>query len=364
MARKSVGYVELQWTCPNCQTKNRGSQRICLNCGSPQPDNVEFEQANQAELIKAEERLKQAKAGPDIHCYYCGSRNPAGTANCSQCGADLSEGARRKQGQVIGARRTGPAAKLICPSCHSENEPNAPTCRSCGASLGEAQPAGPVKTQARPATSATSTKYIGWIIAAVVLFICGVAIFLVILSARTEETRGRVQDVSWRRSIIVEGLVPVSRESWRNEIPAGVRVGYCTPRLHHTQSQPAPNAKEVCGTPFVVDQGSGYGEVVQECEYQVYEDYCEYQTQEWQPVDTLTADGAGLEAFWPALSLNRSDQRIKSREESYQVIFATEAGQYTYTTRDPAEFAWYQIGSTWILQVNTFGAVVSTEPAN
>ena len=114
----------------------------------------------------------------------------------------------------------------------------------------------------------------------------------------------------------------------------------------------------------MVDQGSGFGEVVQDCQYRVYEDFCQYQTEEWQQVETATVSGDNFEAYWPALSLNDSNQRTGEREETYRIVFATEDGSYTYTTRNPAEFAQYQIGSAWILKINTFNAVVSTEPAN
>lgn len=36
MARKSKGFVELEWSCPNCETRNRGSEKTCANCGAPQ----------------------------------------------------------------------------------------------------------------------------------------------------------------------------------------------------------------------------------------------------------------------------------------------------------------------------------------
>ena len=32
MAQKSLGYVEMVWTCPNCQAKNRGSVCYCSSC--------------------------------------------------------------------------------------------------------------------------------------------------------------------------------------------------------------------------------------------------------------------------------------------------------------------------------------------
>ena len=43
MARKDLGFVELEWTCPNCKTRNPGLTKTCQSCGSPQPADVEFQ---------------------------------------------------------------------------------------------------------------------------------------------------------------------------------------------------------------------------------------------------------------------------------------------------------------------------------
>ena len=89
MARKKLGHIELQWTCPNCNGINPGPEKTCGNCGAPQPEDVEFEQADRQELITDEEKITKAEAGADIHCPYCGTRNPTGTEVCNNFGGDL-----------------------------------------------------------------------------------------------------------------------------------------------------------------------------------------------------------------------------------------------------------------------------------
>ena len=116
MARKKIGHIELQWTCPNCNGINPGSEKTCGSCGAPQPEDVVFEQAERQEIITDEEKIAQAEAGADIHCPYCGTRNPAGTEVCSNCGGDLVEGMVRESGRVVGAYKTGPAAQINPPS--------------------------------------------------------------------------------------------------------------------------------------------------------------------------------------------------------------------------------------------------------
>jgi hypothetical protein len=132
--------------------------------------------------------------------------------------------------------------------------------------------------------------------------------------------------------------------------------------LHHTQDEPDPNAKKVCGTAYTMDTGSGHGEVVQDCEYQVYADWCEYTAEEWKQVDAATVSGNDLNPRWPTLQLG-PDQREGGREESYEVVFDTDGTKYTYTTSDATEFAQCQAGSRWVLTINKLNRVVSIKPA-
>src|SRR6185369_5970429 len=69
----------------------------CENCGSPQPENVQFELPSEQKLVTDEAALKAAQEGPDIHCPFCGTRNPASAKTCSQCGGDLTGGKAREE---------------------------------------------------------------------------------------------------------------------------------------------------------------------------------------------------------------------------------------------------------------------------
>ena len=112
MAKKTLGYAELQWTCPNCNGINPGTQQDCGSCGAPQPDDVKFEQVKGAELSQDEELKKRAETGADIHCPYCGTRNPGDAEICVACGGDISAGERRKSGEILGAYETGPVEMI------------------------------------------------------------------------------------------------------------------------------------------------------------------------------------------------------------------------------------------------------------
>ena len=107
----------------------------CVNCGSPQPDDVQFEQAPKEELLTDEEVKEKVEAGADIHCPYCGTRNQANSEVCTKCGGDLAEGLKRESGRVVGAYKTGPVSMVPCPRCGTENPDTAKQCTQCGSSM-------------------------------------------------------------------------------------------------------------------------------------------------------------------------------------------------------------------------------------
>lgn len=363
MARKSLGYVELEWTCPNCGSINPGSVTVCQSCGAAQPADVEFHQPAEEKLVEDEEKLARAEAGPDIHCAYCGARNPATNTLCRQCGAELSEGAARESGQVLGAHRDQPAPDVACPYCGEMNPATAKRCANCNASLAETRPEAKPdpKKEAKPASQQRSRRnpMLIYAIVAVVVIACAALAFLFL---RTDEVVGEVTGAEWERIIVVEGLGPVEKENWREEIPAEANILECEDRLYETQDEPAPDAREVCGTPYTVDEGSGFGQVVQDCEYEIYEPWCEYTVQEWVTVDEEVTTGSGFSPQWPEMQLG-ADQRAGEEEENYYCYFDADGEDYTYTTSSLENYRRCEIGSRWTLNVNAMGGVVSIEPA-
>jgi ribosomal protein L40E len=357
MSRRKVGYVELEWNCPNCGGRNPGSLKTCRACGGPQPKDVQFEQAQGASLIEDEDKIARAKKGPDIHCPYCGTRNLGDAETCVQCGGDLSEGARRAAGRVVGAFDTqaGPLPPVTCPSCGAENPGTNKTCSACGSHISR-QPEKPSQDVDKPDNpKKKASKWLFVILGLFVFLCCGlVALF----AFRTGETTGVVRDVAWERSIAIQVMGEVNREAWRDQLPAGVQPLACTEQLRTTQDQPAPRSREVCGTPYSVDTGSGFAEVVQDCVYEVYDDYCEYVAKDWMIGETLTAQGRDYNPYWPQVQL-ASDQREGERTERYRVYFETDDGIREFSTSNESLFMQLQPGTTWTLEYNVFGAIVS-----
>ncbi len=354
MTQKTLGYVELEWTCKRCGTKNPGTQKTCTNCGAAMGEEDQFDLPAQQELITDEQKLEQAKKGPDVHCPFCGTRNPAGAEECSQCGGDLRGAQARGQGQVMGAFTTQAAPEITCPSCGTPNPASASRCLNCGGSLAQEKPPAPQMPAAPQA--ARSNKTLWMVVAGLIVLACLGSILFLVMSLRTEAQTATVQSVQWERSIELLEQKPVERKDWRDEIPAGANISTCTREYRRTQSQPAPGAEEVCGTPYTVDQGSGVAKVVQDCEYRIYDDYCTYTQMEWVVVDTASLQGSDLNPVWPAIVLS-AGQREGERRQSYTVVFRSEGETYTYRLSDPQEFSGFTPGSEWILDVNAFGAV-------
>lgn len=360
MTKKSLGYVELEWTCPNCGSRNPGHVKVCQNCGAAQPADVSFQQPAQEAIITDAEVIEKAKLGPDIHCAFCGTRNPADAETCANCGASLDEGTQREAGNVLGAHRDDEADPVKCHYCGTMNEAEALQCKNCGATLQIEKPEKP-EPRPTPQTRSSSSGINRWILigGGVLLVIACIAAFIFI--NRTDDVTGQVSNVSWERQIVILGLAPVSREAWQDELPQGVEVGTCREEFRYTSDNPEPNSVEVCGTPYSVDTGSGFAEVVQDCEYQVYDNMCQFTALELLPVDTQALSGSDLDPRWPTLNLE-PDQQEGEREETYRIVFSADGERYTYTTRDPQEYANFDLGSIWTLKVNQLGGVVEVEP--
>ena len=148
---------------------------------------------------------------------------------------------------------------------------------------------------------------------------------------------------------------------WRDQIPAGAALGSCELRVRGTQNEPAPNAEKICGTPYTVDTGAGVGKVVQDCQYEVKDDWCAYTQLEWTVVDSVVTKGTDASPQWPAVNL-RADQREGDRGEAYGVFFSSDGTEYQMTVATAGDLAKYVVGSRWRLKVNALGGVVSAEP--
>src|SRR5512134_874584 len=163
--RRTLGYIQNEWTCPNCDTRNKGGTKTCENCGAPQPENAQFELPSEQKFVSDETSIDAAKAGADIHCPFCGTRNPATAKTCSQCGGDLLEGKARESGRLM--QSPPPQLKTVkCDNCGTDNPSSNAVCSKCGSPLPKiAAPAlAPQGTAAIGAGKLTAPQKTNWLL--------------------------------------------------------------------------------------------------------------------------------------------------------------------------------------------------------
>lgn len=357
MPQETVGYVNLEWTCKRCGSKNPGTTKICSGCGNVMSQTDQFDLPAQQELIKDEAVIARAEGGPDVTCPYCGARNTAADKNCSQCGADLTGAAVRKSGEVLGAFSAEKKPDVKCPYCGALNPATALKCQTCAGSLAQ-RPSDQVKPNqpAAPPKKSQTSIFIGVGVAVVAVILCALLFF------RTSDTAAAVKGVQWQRAIEIMEQRPVQHAAWRDEVPAAATLGACELKVRRTQDQPAPNADKVCGTPYTVDTGTGVGKVVQDCKYDVKDNWCAYMQEEWTVVDSVVAKGTDANPQWPPLNL-KTNQREGDRQEDYKVIFLSDSTSLVMSVSTANELDRYTPGSRWKLKVNALGGVLSAEPA-
>jgi membrane protease subunit (stomatin/prohibitin family) len=342
MPTKSVGFIKMEWTCPNCNTRNPGPVKTCQSCGAPQPADVKFEMGADQSFVKDEKDIQQAEKGADIHCGFCGARNPADAKTCSQCGGDLKEGMQRQAGQEID-RSAAKAEPFTCPNCGFKNPTSSGNCAQCGAPLGTKAAPPPA-----PAKGLSRGKKIG-IVAAVIGFLAICCIAIALLMLPTKSVNATVDSVHWQTVASVEQQQAVRHNDETGSVPSSAYDVSCNDK-----------SQEVCEDK-TIDQGNGYAEVVKDCHTETTT-YCSYTVDEWKVIQSYTEEGIDLSPVWDNPSLASGERRGEDTA-TYTVVFLGKNNDYTYHPGTLKEYQQYDIGSQWSLSLNTLGSIVGVEPA-
>ncbi len=363
MSQRSKGFIRLEWTCPNCGTRNPGPQKTCTSCGAPQPENVQFERGASSDFITDETETKRAAAGADIHCAYCGARNPSGAQTCSQCGGNLAEGLRRQSGRVLEAATT-PQPEIACNNCGQTNPAAGVRCAKCGAPLQRAQAAPPApppapqaaavaapQAGAQPPPPAKPLSRRNILIAALIVFLlcCCCGVFFALANMPRDTVTASVERAYWQTSVPVQEEREVSYTNQRGSPPSDAYNVDC-----RTESQ------EVC-TERTVDLGNGYAEVVEDCRTET-DTYCSYDIREWRTIREDKLEGYDTSPVYPRPSLGNG-QREGNPSITMQVTFTTNDGPRTYTPGDISDFQRFTPGSRWELSVSWLGNIIDVNPA-
>ena len=348
-SRQSKGFIELEWICENCNTRNRGPVKVCESCGAAQPEKVQFYAPAEAKLIQDENAKRIASVGPDIHCGFCGTRNPGDAKVCSQCGGDLKEGRKRESGREM--QREAPVTQVKCANCGEDNPSTRTMCEKCGAPLPKAgsKPPAPVKpATASPAAKSAAKRGIPWlVIGGIVACLAILCVGAFLLFSPSQSVTATVDSVYWQTSV---PLQEVRANRYSNE--PGRPPGDAYDVSCRTET------RQVCEDK-TIDTGNGYAEVVTECR-DVNQEYCSYTVDEWTTIRTFTLDGYDLYPQYARPSVS-FDQRAGNSTVTFTVYFDGGGESYTYNPDNLFEFQQFTVGSTWTLRLNAFGAVVSVE---
>ena len=353
--RRTLGYIQNEWTCPNCNTRNKGAAMTCENCGAPQPENVQFELPSEQKFVTDEASINAAKAGADIHCGFCGTRNPATAKTCSQCGADLTQGKARQAGQIMQAPSQQPKT-IKCDNCGTENPSSNAVCSKCGSPLPKLispatapaiapQPAAAMNIGQPSAPKKTNWLLIGGILGALAL--CCVVLGALFFPSKS--VQATVVDVHWQTTVPLQEIHPVDYNNELGNPPSDAYNVSCRDESHNVCEQKT------------IDKGNGYSEVVEECHTETQQ-YCSYTVDEWTTIQNYSLDGSDLQPIYDSPNIS-SGQRLGAESEELTVTFSTAKGeQETYSPDTVSEFQQFTIGSTWTLKMNALGGVVSVEP--
>jgi ribosomal protein L40E len=354
-SRRTLGYIQNEWTCPNCGTRNKGGAKTCDNCGAPQPENVQFELPSEQKFVTDKSALKAAQEGPDIHCPFCGTRNPASAITCSQCGGDLTDAKARGAGRVMQAPPVSQQPKLIkCNNCGTENPSANTVCSNCGSPLPKTTVAPAMAPM--PAAEANlgklkAPKKTNWLLIGGIL--AGLAVCCVVIGALfflpSKSVKATVVDVHWQTSVPVQEIRAADYNNEPGSPPSDAYDVSCRDDSHDVCEQKT------------IDKGNGYSEVVEECHTETQQ-YCSYTVDEWTTIQTYPLEGNNLEPVYESPNIS-SSQRLGDTSEDLTVTFSTpNSEQKTYSPGTVTEFQQFTIGSTWTLRMNALGGVVSVEP--
>jgi hypothetical protein len=164
----------------------------------------------------------------------------------------------------------------------------------------------------------------------------------------TGTTQATVADLHWETSVPLQEIRVVHYSNESGSPPSAAYDVSC-----HDGS------REVC-TERVVDQGNGFGEVVEDCHTET-DRYCSYTVDEWTTIQTYTLEGNDLFPVFSQPSV-ASGQRLGDESANYTVVFNTDSGQKRYSPSNQDEFSQFRIGTTWTLSLNAVGAILDVKP--
>ncbi len=336
---------EGKWRCDKCQSENLGRNTGCQACGSHRGKDVKFYLNGDETPVKQEARLKEATAGPDWHCGYCGTNNRNAISNCEQCGCVRDQ----QQNSKIGMK---PIEKDI----------------------------------PKERYGFSPTNYL-----MIALAICFFWLFVWLhLPVEIEATPIAK---SWERTLSTECYKTVREKDW--DVPFGGRVVSQSTDVHHydtilshyeTKTRQVSDTVQT-GTETVItghrDLGNGYFEDIESTrpiyetvyrteqyedpvyiEKPVYAEYYVYDIERWIKGESYTTSGTDENPYWADFNATQTIREAR-RSGNYSISFHTCVDKFEeiwYHTEDEDEWRGFLIGKPYIISRNRIGVIYDIKP--
>ncbi len=326
-----------RWDCPVCGTKgNLGPHTSCQNCGSARPENVRFYLPDEADIVRDEQQLKEAKSGVDWVCGHCSAHNKAQNVLCTSCGHPKDE----SSGDIDLSVREYETREI--PRSGGDNEETS----------GEAYRREYAKSRTKPGYK---RKKVGGVLGKILSVPILAAVLYSLLRMFPATIEVDVVGFRWERTIQFEHYEPVQEENWST--PSGAFDIQSFRAIHHYDKKyvrtetrtrkvqvKVGEERYVCGQR---DLGNGYFEdkycsrpIYEQREetyqHDVYEDIPVYRTKyrykvmKWvRKKENLLITGAENQTpNWPEVpSMGRRDEwREGSKTEGYFVSVKEDDG--------------------------------------
>jgi hypothetical protein len=293
---------------------------------------VEFFLETDAAVVADENLLKQAGAGADWICRYCGGNNRAFDVQCSSCGSLRSDEDKRLIEETRGVNDwSEQALKAAKSAANAQN-------------FQEQQPK-------KSFFSSRLFKFVLLGVGGLMTMFVALVVVLVYISTLTYRTEIEVTGLEWTRAVALEEYKTVQETAWEGEVPPNARVQSQTRAIHHTDKVPdgtrtVPETyteqvsdgteSYVCGK---TSKKNGYFEdkyctrtkyktVTKtknktETDYKdvpVYKTRYNYTIDKWVPVGEKTTSGTEFNPQWANVQTDNVRTREASRAESYNLL--------------------------------------------
>lgn len=365
-------FVENSWTCSSCQADdNPGRLLNCRYCGARKPKDAAERMGLPDNPVTDPELLKQAKAGPNWVCEYCGGQERDLRGDCTQCGGPKAHRVDNSDLNEL-LQEEFPVAQVH--SYHGVENHHTVNLK-------------PWWTHVEGMRGWANKHPTAAVVIPLSVAGGGMLLWFFIWLFTPRYVDVKVEDVVWTYTANLRHRTQLHTEEWGRP---GTRGFYnepafnvscerryygdedCNPHDCHPHSQSYScnctsydcncstscsnsrngfsNCSRSCGSCSRCD--TCYRTVYDTCydRCSVYKDWCSYDYYDWPIASTQMTSGHDHAVYWPYLVPASAEERVQ-KIQNYKVLFSCPDDKYEYEPDSLLEYKRFSIGDAWRLQV-------------